>query len=393
MDIDRAGIVQGVEVRRDLIWDLSRRIYQHPEMGYSETLASDWIAGILGDAGFRVSRPVAGLATAFMAVKKGCAPGPRVALFAEYDALPELGHGCGHNFIAAASVGAALALAGMMDNAGGELMVLGCPAEEGCVEGAGGKVILLEKGCLSGVDAALMVHPGAKTIVEATSAERVALRLTYRGKAGHAGSRNSRGVNALDAAIETFNAWKELNREMGQDVLIHGIISKGGVSPNIIPDLAEVMVYLRSSSGGNLPELETRARACATRAARAAGARVEFAYCARTYLCMRTNVPLAMAFSSNLQNLKVKIHDHAGASMGSTDMGNVSQKVPSVHAYLSLGGRVPPAHTREFGAATLRPGGLRATVTAAKALALTAWDVLVIPELVKEIRMFHKSRR
>ena len=391
MDTGRMGIVQGVEARRESIWDLSRRIYHNPEMGYSEVLASEWIAGILQDAGFHVTRPVAGLATAFLALKEGRAPGPRVALLAEYDALPELGHGCGHNFIAAASVGAALALAGMMDGAGGELIVLGCPAEEGCVEGAGGKVVLLEKGCFHKVDAALMVHPGAKTTVEATSAGRVALRLTFRGKAGHAGSRNNRGVNALDAAIETFNAWKALNREMGEGILIHGIISKGGVSPNIIPDLAEVLVYLRSSCGAQLHELEARAKACATQAARAIGVRVEFAYCAHTYLCMKTNVPLATAFAGNLRDLKVKMHERAETSMGSTDMGNVSQRVPSVHAYLSLGGRVPPAHTREFGAATLRPGGLRATITAAKVLALTAWDVLSRPELVKEIHAFHES--
>lgn len=368
-------LMEGVEAQRDTIWGLSRMIHENPEVGFAEFKASRWVAEALEAAGYRVEWPVAGMTTALRATKSGGCGGPRVALLAEYDALPGIGHGCGHNFIAAATVGAAMALAPLLEGVRGEVIVLGCPAEEGSADGAGGKVILLEQGQFSGIDAAMMVHPSSKTIVRTHSAGRIALKVTFRGRAAHAAS-ESNGINALDAAIETFNAWKRLSGSMGDDRMIHGIISQGGVSPNVIPDVAEIRVYLRCRSGEGLAGLETKAKACAVRAAQAINARVEFEYSAHTYLDIRPHLPLAARFERNLRRLGVKVDESRDTSMGSTDMGNVSHVVPSIHPYLSIGTCVPNGHTAGFGYATLEPQGLEATLTAAKALALTSWDVL-----------------
>jgi amidohydrolase len=352
-DFKQQALAQ-IESHRDRLLELSDRIYSEPELGFQEHRAAQRLSAVLEEAGFRVDRGVAGMATAFVA-RRGGGPGPRIAILAEYDALPEIGHGCGHNIIGTAAVGAGLALAPLMAALGGELLVIGCPAEEGAVDNAGGKVVLVEAGWFDNVDAAMMVHPSTRNAVGGTSNARVALELKFHGKNAHAAGAPHEGINALDAAIQSFNGWNALRQHLKPDVRIHGIITRGGVSPNIVPDYAEVRMYVRSRDFTYLKEVEEKVKNCARGAALATGARVEFRYTAKPYYNLVTNRTLASAFADNLSALGLEVSRDDGGSTGSTDMGNVSHVTAAIHPYLAI---CPPgvaAHSREFAAASVSP--------------------------------------
>jgi amidohydrolase len=379
-------VVQDVEALRLQLTELSRRMYHEPELGLQEYRASAWLTDMLAEAGFMVERGTAGMPTAFRARLSGGGPGPRVALLAEYDALPGIGHGCGHNIIGTAAVGAAVALARSMPGLSGELVVLGTPAEEGAVDNAGGKVVMVESGVFSDVDAAIMVHPSSRTTAGGTSNARVALEMRFYGKSAHAAGAPQEGINALDAAIQTFNGWNALRQHVKGDVRIHGVITKGGVSPNIVPDYAEIRMYVRAQDTGYLKEVEAKVKRCAEGAALATGARVEFRYTAHTYANMRNNRVLSQAFMANLAALDVPITPGESVSGGSTDMGNVSQVVPAIHPYIAM---CPPgvaSHSREFADATVTAEGEAALMNAAKALAMTVIDIFTTSQLVENAK-------
>ncbi|HEY3314280.1 MAG TPA: M20 family metallopeptidase [Bacillota bacterium] len=366
--------------------ETSDAIYRQPELGLQEVRAAARLSRLLEEHGLAVERGIGGLETSFLARKDGRRPGPKVAILAEYDALPEIGHGCGHNLIGTAAVGAGVAVASVIGELPGAVMVVGCPAEEGAVDNAGGKVVLVDKGFFIDVDAAMMVHPANRTAVEGTSTSREAMEISFRGRAAHAAGAPHEGINALEAAILTFNGINALRQHLKDDVRIHGVLTKGGVAPNIVPDYSEIRLYVRANDPAYLTQTVEKVKNCARGAAMATGASVAFRKTANTYEGMRTNLALAGALQANLEALGRKVEKPDRPGSGSTDMGNVSQVVPAVHAYLGICGKAIVGHSREFAEATLTDEAHRALIDGAKALAMTVVDLLNDPALMKRVK-------
>ena len=385
-----ARALEAIHRARSVIIALSERIHGHPELGYQEVMASAWVAEVLSEYGYVVDRPYAGMATALRAVFPGAPERPTIALLAEYDALPDIGHGCGHNLIAAVAVGAAVGLAAVARQLAGRVIILGTPAEEGGVEGAGGKVVLLERGAFSGVDAALLLHPSSRTVVTSPSRSREALEISFRGRAAHASLAAEAGASALEALILTFNGVNALRLQFGPSVHVHGIITHGGTHPGTIPHRAVARFYLRSPDTTGLEYAGTRLRDCARAAAQTTGTSVCFRQFSRRYHEMRPNPALAHLLETNLQRCGLK-PERVGGGGGSTDMGNVSEVLPAVHAYFAVGDRHVSTHTAEFAMLAGSLAARRPLIKAARAVALTCLDLLVYPEHLRRARLAHSA--
>lgn len=356
----KRALVREVNRVAPLLFRVSRELYRQPELGFKEHLSSALLANILEGAGFRVERGLAGMPTAFRA--QFGAGEPRVAILAEYDALPELGHACGHNLIAAASLGAALALAALPERPAGTVVVLGTPAEEGAAEGAGGKAALLEAGAFAGLAAALMVHPGDQDAVDVRTAAREALEARCY------------GVGALDALLWFFAALEGLGPPE-EEVLVHGVIREGGRSPWCDPREAVARLYVRAATSEELERAVRRTGERLAAAARSLSCRAELTPYARTYREFRPNATLARLYRDNLRLLGREAAC-GGQAYGATDMGNVSQALPAMHGYINVADRPLSAHTREFARACLSGRGRRALLDAAKGLGMTVLDCL-----------------
>jgi amidohydrolase len=386
LDAAAGRLVGAVDAARDGLIALSDRIGNTPELGLQEEKASSWHADALKQTGFDVEKPYAGMPTAFRAELAGSGPGPTLALLVEYDALPDIGHACGHNLHGVMSTGAALALAQCRTEWPGRLIVLGSPAEEGAVDGAGGKVVLVEAGAFEGVDAAMMVHASTRNILGMPSLAREAFEISFRGKPAHAAAIPHEGVNALDAALLTFNAVNALRQHLTQDVRIHGIITKGGVSPNIVPEYAEIRMYARAADAGYLADVVEKVKNCARGAAQATGAKMAWRATAHPYKNMVASKALVGVFAGALKTLGAPVHDSPQRGSGSTDMGNVSQVVPSIHPYISISDSHVAGHSREFAACAVSPRGHEGLILGTKALALTALRVFNSPEAVRAMK-------
>lgn len=368
-------------------WEAAREIGEHPELGYQEFFAVDILTQLLNRHGFEIERSVAGLETAFVARYKGHKPGPRIAFLAEYDALPGVGHGCGHNLIGAASVGAAITLSKSLELPG-EILVIGSPAEET----SGGKVTLVEHGIFKDVDAALMFHPGSQNVPEISSLALDALEFVFLGRPAHAVAAAQYGVNALDALINFFNGINVLKKQIPEDARINGIITEGGTAPNIVPERAVARLYLRARKRKDLDELREQVLRCAKGAAAMVSAQVTWRMFEFSYDEMRTNRALAETFAENLQELGIRHISSPQKAMGSVDMGNVSRVVPSIHPYLALGHGTDIPHTRDFADATLSPAGERLLLLAIRVLAFTGWDILTDAKLLSRVKREFRSR-
>lgn len=415
MERAKQAVQRAVERLAPTLRATSRAIYAEPELGHQEHKASARLAGLLEDAGFEVRRGAAGMPTAFVAAwpagagpasgqtrpgtQAGPAGGPTVALLAEYDALPGVGHGCGHNLIGTAAVGAGMALASLGAGAfPGRVLVVGCPAEEGGVDGAGGKVLHIQAGTFSGVDAALMVHPGSLDAGSGESACRLALEINFKGKAAHAAGAPHEGINALEAVIQTFNAVNALRQHLPTTVRVHGIVAKGGEAPNVVPDEGLIRLYVRAPTLDELRPAAEKVKNCARGAALATGCQVDFCEFAHTYLDLRANRPLDEAFAKNMAALGRPLsreQAESGRGMGSTDTGNVSHVVPAIHPYVAVCERPggPPSHSREFAEATVGAAGEVALIVAAKALAMTCLDLLLSPGTLAAVRKAGPARK
>nr|MDQ6910850.1 M20 family metallopeptidase [Actinomycetota bacterium] len=314
--------------------DVSRRIHTQPELLFEEHFASRLLADSLATAGFEVERGAYGLETAFEARIDG--DGPTVAVLCEYDALPGIGHGCGHNLIAAAGLGAGLAAAAVAREAGTRLVVLGTPAEEG----GGGKVLMGERGAFDDVDVALMVHPGAADLVEPEVLAIATWIVEYQGQSAHASARPHQGRNALDAAVLGYNGVAALRQHIGPSERVHGVFLEAGEKPNIVPERAVAEWYVRSDTSAGLVRLKERVLACLEAGALAAGCAMQWRATAPEYTDLRTNRPLVEAYRANSRRIGREV-DHAdGATrvVVSTDMGNVSYRVPSIHPMVKVCG-------------------------------------------------------
>jgi amidohydrolase len=358
---------------------LSHRIHDHPELCFKEEKAHAWLTEFLEKHGARVERGVGGLSTAFRATIAGAGPGPTIAILAEYDALPSIGHACGHNIIATAGTGAGAALAvalGTLPYAG-RIQVIGTPAEEG----GAGKVRLLEAGVFGDVAAAMMIHGRCGTQVWRPTLGIIKVKAEFYGKATHASSWPWRGVNALNAVIQLFVGLDQMRQQIRPDARVHGIIVKGGDQPNIIPEYTRADFYLRALSKDYCQELLPRFTACAEGAAAATGCRVEVTAEPTIHDPLRPNATMATLFERNLGVIGFPIDpDDGEAGYGSTDCGNVSQALPTIHPYIRISPDGVPGHSREFAEWARSPMARAGMVAGAKALALTALDLLAMPE-------------
>jgi amidohydrolase len=378
----KTRIYETIDKLEPKLVDLSLRIHRHPETKFEEYNASRWLARAAEEAGFAIEMPIAELETAFRATYSGSEEGPVVAFLAEYDALPKLGHACGHNLIAAASLGAALGMQMAMDHVPGTLQLIGTPAEEG----GGGKVILAAAGVFDDVDVAMMFHPSSRTILWKHALARRKLFIEFFGKSAHAASHPEKGVSALDATLLTFQNINALREHIVDDARIHGIITDGGDAPNIVPDYSASLFYTRALNDDTCDELLERVRNCARAAALATGAKVKMDT-QGAYRSLRTNMPLAEAFKANLEALGWTFADFdPTAHIGSTDMGDVSHITNTIHPYLSIGPEDLVGHSTEFAEAAASEKGHRAMIDAAKALAATATDVLLRPSLLESVK-------
>ncbi len=354
------------------IWSVSHQIHAHPELGYQETFASQLLKDTLHTFGFEIEVNFAGIQTAFCA-RKNSGSGPRVAFLAEYDALPEIGHACGHNLIATTALTAGIGLGSVVAETGGEVWVVGTPAEE--TDGA--KVHLVNRGGFKGVDAALMVHPHMGNYYLTESLAMDAIQLEFFGKPSHAAAAPWEGINALDAVILTFNNVNALRQQIRPDARIHGIITQGGTAPNIIPDHTVARFYIRAPQRSYLNSLVEKFKACAQAAAAATGAQLEVSNYESSFDDMLNNVTLAERMRERMEALGSPPFKRAPDHYGSVDMGNVSHAVPGIHILFDIANGEPMSpHTREFCAAARRPYADEALIRAGKALALTGYDVL-----------------
>jgi len=380
----KSRVAAEIDKIRPRLIELSDAIHANPEIGYQEFKTSKLLCDELERAGFEVTRGVSGMPTAFKAVFEGRQGGPKVALLAELDALPGLGHACGHNIIGTASVGAGIALSKLMGEMAGTIMVFGTPAEESVVEGACGKPRMLDE--IRVADAVMLVHPGSVNTVKLLNVGREALFFRFYGKASHAGATPHLGVNALDGVLNTYNLINSLRQHIRMDVRIHGIITKGGDSPNIVPDYAEMRLYVRAKDPAYLEEAVERVKNCARGAALGTGTRVEIGtYATRDYN-MVSNPTLVELFSRNWESLGMKVEEVTERSYGSSDMGNVSQVMPAIHPTVAIAPKGTPGHSIAFRDAAKSEASHGGLILAAKGLAMTAVDLFTKPEMVEKMK-------
>jgi amidohydrolase len=382
MDSTKSALVKEVDRIADDLFAVSKFLYDHPEIGFQEFKSAEYLGRFLEERGFRVERGVGGLKTAFLARPAGRTPKrPVFAFLAEYDALPSVGHGCGHNLIAAASAGAALALLKQLDRLEGGLAVVGTPAEEG----GGGKVLLAEAGIFSEMDAAMMFHPGRLNLPGEDMIGRVKFKAEYFGKAAHASLSPDGGVNALDAIVAAYNNIGLLRQQIRPEARVHSIITRGGDAPNVIPEHTAGMYYVRAASRKYRDEVFEKVKKCIEAGALAAGATCRIEVGEPTFDPIRRNPSLEEAARANMALLGIPIDEDDGRR-GSSDIGNLSQVLPALHPSLAIVDPDVPGHSRAFAEATLTPKGREALLRAAKLLALTAYDFLTSRELREGIR-------
>jgi amidohydrolase len=351
---------------------LSEQLHAHPELGWEEHNSSRWVAEALAEVGYDVTPAYLGLETAFHAT---IGSGPfRLGLCAEYDALPGLGHACGHNLISAITVGAARALAPLADTAGLTIEVYGTPAEEG----GGGKIELLERGAFAGLDLAMMAHPAPVDVAEADPFAVSHSHVDYRGKGAHAAAYPEQGVNAADAFTIAQVAIGMLRQQLPPSVRVHGVMTNGGEAPNAIPARTEGRWYVRAESMAQLAETEDRVWKCFQAGALATGASLEITPESKPYAEFRTFAPALEAYRRNAQDLGRTFDETSPArrmNRASTDMGNVSQVVNAIHPYIGINSGKALNHQPEFAAHCVGGDAEKALLDAATALAWTALDV------------------
>lgn len=389
----RAAIARAIAAQREQLIALSLDIHAHPETNYQEYYSAERLATTLESYGFSVERGVGGVPTAFRAQLHGRSNDrPRVAILAEYDALPEIGHACGHNLIATAAIGAGVGLRAVAEHLPGQVLVIGTPAEEG----GGGKIKLLEAGVFADVDVVLSCHPAADHTYIASDIpddERwglamVGFRYAYHGKAAHAAVAPAEGINALNAVIQLFVGIDALRQHLREDVRIHGIITDGGKAPNVVPDYAAANFMLRSRDRLYLREVVEQVERIAQGAALITGARLQIEPLYPFYEEIRPNEPLARAVRRNAiaAGLHVEAPPHGRTMGASTDFGNVSQALPSFSLSYATS-PVPVAfHTPAMTEVSRSDLAQERTLCAAQALALTAADLLADPALLAAAR-------
>ncbi len=367
---------------REKLWEINDYLYENPEVGDQEFQAVDKLTALLREHHFHIENGVAGRATSFKAVCDSGKEGATVAFLCEYDALPEIGHGCGHNMIGTMGAGAGIALSKLLEETGGRVTVIGTSAEET----NGAKVDMAEQGVFDDISVAMMVHPAPETSSSGSSLAMQALQFDFYGKASHAAAMPERGINALDAAILTFNGINAMRQHVTSDVRIHGIISEGGIAANIVPDKAQARFYVRARRKNNLLQVVEKVKNIALGAGLMTGAKVEISNYENSFDDMNTNRTLSDAFDRNLRMLGVNDIKEGETLSASMDMGNVSYAVPAIHPMIGIGNPNLASHTKELADHTITRQAHEVLVIGAAAMAYTGYDVLADPGLLASIR-------
>lgn len=363
--------------------ELSEAIYQHPELGNEEYNASRLHVELLRKYDFDVEIPYLGVKTGFKATYKAAKSGATVAYLCEYDALPGIGHGCGHNILGTTSTGAGIVLKKFVDTVGGTVIVFGTPAEET----SGAKVLYADMGAFDGVDIALVAHPNSSYNRSGRSLAMDAIQFEYFGKTAHAAAAPEKGINALDAVINTFNNINALRQQMQTDARIHGVIKDGGKAANVIPEYAMAQFYVRAQTKSYLTELVKRVKACAEGASMAAGTELKISNYEYSYDNLVSNQILSDTFMEELEAVGVTDIEPERDSFGSLDAGNVSHKCPTIHPYFDIVGNPEVvAHTREFAESTLTDYAYKNMALVIRALSQTGMRVMFDENLLKGIK-------
>jgi len=377
-------IRQTIDQAKEPLLKLSHDIHAHPELGFEEFRALEWQKTLLEKHGFVVETPYCGMATAYRATLKGKGPGPRVAILSEYDALAGIGHACGHNIIASCAVGAGIGLAGVMSELDGEVVVVGTPAEEG----GGGKIILVDPGAVKDIDFALMMHPSTENLIGRGGLAAVSLTIEYFGKGTHS-SGPEKGINALASLISLFNNINVLrgNWKLKEGPNINGIITDGGVASNIVPEYAAAKFTARAYTRRYLLKMIDDVKAAAQAAAMLTGAECKVAV-GILYAERYSNLAMGEAFKANMETLgEVMNYPDPLDSIGSSDIGNVSMVVPSIHEYLAIADKSVSGHSDQFREASLSPRADDVVILAAKGLATTAYDLFTDAALRDRVKI------
>lgn len=373
-------ILKAVDNRDLQLREIALNIHAHPELGFKEYKAVEWLTSPLEKEGFKVERGVADLETAFTATWEGTKGGPTIGILAEYDALPGLGHACGHNIIGTTAIGAALALKDAFPDLPGKIKVIGTPAEEG----GGGKIYMCDKGVFDDIDVAMMCHPKNSTMVLRGGLACLSAVFKFYGKESHAAAAPEKGISALDALINSFVAINSLRQFFTDDVRIHGIITKGGEAPNIVPGYCEAQFILRAATRKELNLVKEKVYSAVQHATKASGAECEIET-GLVYAERNNNVTLAKLFQGNLEAMGIEVSDPPKqGGLGSSDIGNVGQLVPTIHPYIKIGQSIN--HTPQFTEDTKSEGGMLGLNQATKALALTAFDLCINPTNLEEVQ-------
>ena len=378
----RTGVRERLEGARDELIDLSHRIHDNPELGYEEERASEWLSDYLDANGFSVTKGVCDIPTAFVA-RYGSGP-LHIAICAEYDCLPAVGHACGHNIIAAMGAGAAIAAAKVADEVGLTISVMGTPAEEG----GGGKILMLERGAFEGVHASMMVHPAPLDVVELPIIAADHFDVYYTGKEAHASASPELGINAADALTIAQTAIGLLRQHIKQTDRIHGIVTKGGDAANIVPAHTSAHFMVRAKTLDELHEIRSKVNRCFEAGALATGATVEFRDSVAPYAQMHHDKAMAAIYKRNAEEIGrtfLDIGPMIDRGAASTDMGNISLAIPSIHPAIGIDSLPAVNHQPEFAAHCVTPPADKALFDGALAMAWTCVDLATDDEQVTRL--------
>lgn len=383
LDSLKKSACDAIEALRGELLELSHAIHAEPELALEEFKAAERLADAVDRHGIKTARGVFGLRTSFVA--EFGEKGPNIAILSEYDALPGIGHACGHNIIATSGYGAAVALSKLGARLPGRVRYLGTPAEERF----GGKEIMAREGAFAKADAAMMIHPSNLNLTTMPCIAIAEVEAVYHGRAAHASAMPYRGLNALDAVVSAYQSIAQLRQHIRNTERIHGIITEGGMAANIVPERASCRFYVRAADTAELAPLKARVQACFQAGALATGCRLELKWGACDYLDLKTNWPMADAYQKNAAVLGREFTPASSLPpgyAGSTDMGNVSHRVPSIHPMLAV---APPGviiHNPEFTRWAASEEGDRAVIDGAKSLAMTALDLMADAKLMDTAR-------
>ena len=381
MEEIKQQIMQEVDALAEELYTLSKKLYDNPETAFEERETCETLSSYLETKGFEVERGVGDVETAFYAKLPGKETKPTLAFLAEYDALPKIGHGCGHNLIAAASIGAGIALNRHLDGIDGSMVIVGTPAEEG----GGGKVMLINSGVFDDIDAAMMFHPSSRNSIGNGSLGRIKFNVEFFGKTAHAAGGPEEGLNALDAIISLFCNIGLLRQQLKDEARVHGVILKGGEVPNVIPDYTSAQFYVRALDMDYLEVVYEKVCNCAKAAALATGTEVKITEYPLRYEPRKRSRELEKIFQHYMEELGLEVEEEESGNMGSTDLGNLSRRLPAIHPYLAIMDKDIAGHSVGMAKATMVPRGQKAMLDAAKILALTGYDYLSSKALQVEV--------